>query len=156
MTVSDSSWVKNAGYLLVRRRQGWLSVAGGAPYLWFLAHRDFDSSGFLWASLALFVVPTLATAWAAARLRCHVCGIPVYAFWLLGFPRGWKRPAFEALLLCPYCADDGTGTTGDATAVDRPKEIRVAVRYALLALSLFAGVMALVFVLMLLGWFPNY
>ena len=46
--------------------------------------------------------------------------------------------------------------TGDATAVDCPREMRAVVRYALLALSVFAGVMALVFVLMVLGWFPGY
>jgi hypothetical protein len=151
-----SSWVQKAGYLPVRRRQDWLITIAGAPFVWFLVHRDFASSGFHWALLALMSVPPLATAWAARRLRCSVCGIPVYALWLLGLPRGKRRPAFEALPGCPYCLDDGTGRTGDAGRVDRQKEIRAAIRYGLVAIALFIGLMVLVFVLAVVGWLPGY
>jgi hypothetical protein len=151
-----SSWAQKAGYLPVRRRQDWLIAMGGAPFVWFLVHRDFTSSGFHWALFALMGVPALATAWAARRVRCSVCGIPVYALWLLGFPRGRERPAFEALQACPYCLDDGTGTTGDASRVDRRQEINAAIRYGLVAMLLFIGLMVVVFVVGVLGWLPGY
>lgn len=150
-----SSWVQRAGYSSVRWRRHWLITIGGAPFVWFLVHRDFASRGFLWAVLALFSVPALATAWAAIRLRCSVCGIPVYAFWLLGLPRGRERPAFEVLPCCPYCLDDGTGRTGDARRVDRRKEVRAAIRYGLVAVLLFISLMAVVFVLGVEGWLPG-
>ena len=89
-------------------------------------------------------------------MRCSVCGIPVYAFWLLGLPRGVERAAFLTQLpCCPYCHDDGTGYTGDATRVDRGKEIRAAIRYGLSAIPLFLAVMVSVLVLMLMGWIPS-
>lgn len=153
---AGSSWVQKAGYTPVRRRQGWLITIGAVPILWFLVNRDFASSGFRWAAFALMAVPALATAWAAIRLRCCVCGIPVYAFWLLGFPRGRERPAFEALAGCPYCLDDGTGKTGDARRVDRREEIKAAIHYGLVAMVLFIGLMAVVFVLAVLGVLPGY
>jgi len=129
---------------------------GAAPFFWFLLRRDFASRGFHWALFALMTVPALATAWAAMRLRCSVCGIPVYAFSLLGFPRGRERPAFDVLPCCPYCLDDGTGKTGDARRVDRRKEMRAAIRYALVAILLFIGLMAVVLVLLVLWDRPGH
>lgn len=156
LAVVGSSWVQKAGYMPVRRCQDWLITIGAVPIVWFFVHRDFASSGFHWALFALIAVPALATAWAAIRLRCSVCGVHVYAFWLLGFPRGRERPAFEALPDCPYCLDDGTGKTGDARGVARRKEIRTAIRYGLVAIMLFIGLMAVVFVLGVVGWLPGY
>ena len=156
IAVSGSSWVQKAGYLRLRRLKDLLAIIGAAPFVWFFVNHDFRSRASRWANVAFVVVPTLATAWAAIRTRCSVCGIPVYAFWLLGFPRGQERPPFEKLACCPYCLDDGTGTTGDATRVDRRKEIRSAIRYGCSAVLLFMGVMAVVFVLMLMRWFPGY
>ncbi len=156
LAADGSSWVQRAGYMPVRRRQDWLTTVGAAPILWFVVQRDFASSGFRWALCALMAAPALATAWAAVRLRCSVCGIPVYALWLLGLPRGRERPAFGALPACPYCLDDGTGKTGDARRVDRPKEIKAAIRYVLVAVGLFIGLMVVVVVLGLLGWLPGY
>jgi hypothetical protein len=81
--------------------------------------------------------------------------MPVYAFWLLGFPRGRERTAFDTLPGCPYCLDDGSGRTGDANRVDRRRETKAAIRYGLQAIALFIGVMAIVVLLGVLGWLPG-
>ena len=154
--VATSSWVQRAGYAWVRRSQRWLITIGGVPFIWFLVRRDFNSTGFHWALLLLIAVPALATAWAAIRLRCSVCKIPVYGHWLLGFPRGKERRGFDELPSCPYCLDDGTGQTGDASRVDSRKESTAAIRHGLVAIGVFVGLLAVVFLLMLLGWFPGY
>lgn len=152
----SSSWVRRAGYARARTIQHWLFVVGAAPFVWFLVERDFRSSNFHWAVFALVLVPTLATAWAATHLRCSVCGMPVYAFFLLGLPRSRGRGAFDALPQCPYCLDDGTGRLGDARRVDRRKEGRVAIRSILLAIALFIGLIAAAFLLAVFGWLPGY
>jgi hypothetical protein len=154
--VIDSSWVHKAGYLPVSRRRDWLITIGGAPFVWFLVSRDFDSPGFLWACFLLMGMPALAVAWAALRIRCTVCGTPVYAFWLLGFPRGAERPPFARLACCPYCLDDGTGMAGDARRVDRRRETKAAILYGVTAMLLFMSLMAVIFWLMVVGWFPGY
>jgi hypothetical protein len=153
--VGDSSWLQKTGYMAVRRRQNILIVIGGIPFLWFLVKRRFDSN-FLWATLTLWLSAVLPTVWAATRMRCSVCGVPVYALWLVGFPRGREKSPFQELRHCPYCLDDGTGTTGDATRVDRRKEVHAAVRFVAIAVSLFVCLLLVVFGLMVKGWFPNY
>jgi hypothetical protein len=154
--VGDSSWLQNAGYGPVRTRQHVIVTIGWIPMLWVLARGHLQSNAFVWASLGLGLSVMIAYGWAATRVRCSGCGVPVYALWLLGFPKGRERCRFPALACCPYCFDDGTGSTGDATRVDRPQEIRAAIRHALMALLLFFGLMLVVFCLMVKGWFPNY
>jgi hypothetical protein len=89
------------------------------------------------------------------RIRCTVCGLPVYALYLLE-PTLRKRLGFEALSRCPYCFDDGTGGTGDASRVDRSKETRAAIHRGVVALLLFIGFFAVAFVFALMGWLPGY
>jgi hypothetical protein len=153
---TGSSWVEQAGYRSDRRRQDWLTVIGAAPFVWFFLHRDFASLGFLWAIASLIALPLLAAAWTAMRCRCAVCGLPLYALWLIGFPRGRARTAFDALPCCPYCLDDGTGMTGDRTRVVARKEVMAGVRYLFVAVLLFLALMAIVFILGVVGLLPGY
>jgi hypothetical protein len=104
----------------------------------------------------LIGVPALVTVWVACRLRCSVCGLPVYAFWLLGLPRRENRLSFEGLAGCPYCLDDGSGRTGDAGRVDRQRETWVAARRALVATLLFLVIVGVAFLLAVAGWLPGY
>lgn len=140
----------------MRTFQQWMFVIGATPFVWFVVDRDFSSTGFHWAIFCLIVVPVLATTWAAIRLRCSVCGIPVYAFFLLGLPHSRERVTFEALPSCPYCFDDGTGRVGDAGRVDRRRETGVAIRMVVAAIGLFVALIAAAFLLMVLGWLPGY
>ena len=147
-------WLAKAGYSGVRFAQACSLVAGFIPFGWFLVSRDFGSRWFLWASLLFLVVPSLATAWAAYRIRCLVCRLPIYALWLLGFPKGEVRLPFDQTARCPYCADDGGGQTGDARRVNAEEEGLRAIRAAVLAVSGFVALYVVILLLMVLGWFP--
>jgi hypothetical protein len=118
--------------------------------------RDFGSIAFLWAVLILIGVPTLTTLWVAVRLRCVVCGLPLYAFWLLGLPQREKPSSFDSMAACPYCVDDGSGAKGDPGRVDRQREATIAVRRALVAILLFLAVVGAAFLFAVAGWLPGY
>ena len=150
------SWIEQAGYVSVQRLQDWIITIGALPFIWFVSRRDFSSRGFLWADILFLSAPTLATVWAALRIRCSACGMPVYAMWLLGHPRKQKRYAFQRLPCCPYCLDDGTGKTVEVRPVDRKREIWAAVRFGGSAILLFIAVILAVVGLMAKGWFPGY
>lgn len=128
----------------------------GVPYVWLLVRREFDSDRFLWATLVLVVSPIITTAWAATKLVCSVCRTPIYLFWLFGFPRHAERPRFDQVRRCPYCSDDGTGTTGDKRGVDPTREARRVAVHALKWLALFAGLLVTFLLAALMGWIPGY
>lgn len=97
-----------------------LVVVGGVPALWCFLHKEFDA---MIPPVAFMLVSMLsATGWACYKLRCSVCGMPIYAMRLLGLPKADKQ-WFERLSECPYCLDDGTGKLGDPGRIDRAREI---------------------------------
>ncbi len=78
-------------------------------------------------------------------MRCRSCGLPIYIYWMLGFPRGRDRHSFDWLTRCPYCGDDGTGRTGESSRVDSSKEARSVIRNVVFsALFLVGGCCAIV------------
>ena len=124
MALWKGSWLERAGHASTRLAQQTVVVLGVVPWAWLIATRDVQRNLRDASFVVAVSIVILATCWSSYRIRCRVCQMPVYAMWLLGLPNREGRQAFERLLECPYCFDDGTGKLGDARAVDRRSELR--------------------------------
>ena len=151
MTLWDGSWLANSGNRRTYATQRVLIVIAAIPSLWFFLHRQFRA--MIPGNAFWFTLAGGATAWACYRIRCRVCGMPVYAMRLLGLPR--KDPDwFESITECPYCSDDGTGKVAKPQSVDLPAEVRRARLLLLKGVIMFFALLALYPIGVVLGLFP--
>ena len=125
--MSRSSWVERAGYSRGRDIERLALIGASGPFTWLFLRADFGSRWFGWSLVAACVAMGAAALSAAYRVRCAVCGMHVYGYWLVGLPRrqGFR---FDDVAECPFCGDDGTGTTGDPRLVGGAEEGARAVR----------------------------
>jgi len=134
--VLEHGWASRAGHGRTLALGTALTLTSAAPWVWFVWHREFRSSRFLWSIVLMVLGVAVPMIWNAARMRCLVCKVPIYAFWLIGFPRDSSRRRFEQIDSCPYCGDDGTGLRGEGKRVDRSLEVRAAGKYLLTSLAM--------------------
>lgn len=148
------SWLDAAGFRGVRIAQRCAIVAGGLPYVYCVLSGEWRGGRFRLASLALMIVPALATALAALTIVCRFCKMPTYLFWLFGLPRGREDVSFGFISQCPYCGDDGTGRNG-RPGVSVAREARALVAYVLPRLAGIATLIAAYIVLAWMGVLPG-
>jgi hypothetical protein len=151
VTLWDGSWLALSGNRRAYATQRVLVVIAVLPSLWFFLNRRFDD--MIPGDAFMFTLAIGATLWACYRIRCRVCGMPVYAMRILGLPRR-DSEWFERITERPYCLDDGTGVVGSAERVDRPAEIRRAWVLLLKGVLVFFGLLALYIIPAAMGLIP--